>query len=160
MLLRSTTTTAAGLTRALPGLAPTTRYRASLRPWEPFRTSYSTMLQGCTLRDSLAKKGGGASFGFWQTLPGANVSRTLARAGADWVLVDCEHGNIDGKYLLRGGRHPQPVGASEHTDDRTDAAMHEAVPAIASCGVSPIVRLPDMQGWMIKRKYMTYRHPG
>lgn len=30
--------------------------------------------------------------------------------------------------------------------------MHEAVPAIASCGVSPIVRLPDMQGWMIKRK--------
>lgn len=29
--------------------------------------------------------------------------------------------------------------------------MHEAVPAIASCGVSPLVRLPDMQGWMIKR---------
>ncbi|KAI0394732.1 Pyruvate/Phosphoenolpyruvate kinase-like domain-containing protein [Xylariaceae sp. FL0594] len=66
--------------------------------------------------------------GVWQTLPGANVSRTLARTpGVDWVLVDCEHGNID------------------------DAAMHEAVPAIASCGVSPIVRLPDMQGWMIKR---------
>ncbi|KAF2441018.1 Phosphoenolpyruvate/pyruvate domain-containing protein [Karstenula rhodostoma CBS 690.94] len=35
------------------------------------------------------------SFGLWQTLPGANVSRTLARAGVDWVLVDCEHGNID-----------------------------------------------------------------
>ncbi|KAI0197567.1 Pyruvate/Phosphoenolpyruvate kinase-like domain-containing protein [Astrocystis sublimbata] len=66
--------------------------------------------------------------GVWQTLPGANVSRVLARTpGVDWVLVDCEHGNID------------------------DAAMHEAVPAIASCGVSPIVRLPDMQGWMIKR---------
>ncbi|KAI0097761.1 Pyruvate/Phosphoenolpyruvate kinase-like domain-containing protein [Nemania sp. FL0031] len=66
--------------------------------------------------------------GVWQTLPGQNVSRILARtAGVDWVLVDCEHGNID------------------------DAAMHEAVPAIASCGVSPIVRLPDMQGWMIKR---------
>ena len=30
--------------------------------------------------------------------------------------------------------------------------MHEAVPAIAGCGVSPVVRLPDMQGWMIKRK--------
>ncbi|KAI0860028.1 Pyruvate/Phosphoenolpyruvate kinase-like domain-containing protein [Xylaria cubensis] len=65
--------------------------------------------------------------GVWQTLPGQNVSRVLARTpGVDWVLVDCEHGNID------------------------DAAMHEAVPAIASCGVSPIVRLPDMQGWMIK----------
>ncbi|KAI0798328.1 Pyruvate/Phosphoenolpyruvate kinase-like domain-containing protein [Xylaria sp. FL0064] len=66
--------------------------------------------------------------GVWQTLPGQNISRVLARTpGVDWVLVDCEHGNID------------------------DAAMHEAVPAIASCGVSPIVRLPDMQGWMIKR---------
>ncbi|KAI0406886.1 Pyruvate/Phosphoenolpyruvate kinase-like domain-containing protein [Xylaria palmicola] len=66
--------------------------------------------------------------GVWQTLPGQNVSRVLARTpGVDWVLVDCEHGNID------------------------DAAMHEVVPAIASCGASPIVRLPDMQGWMIKR---------
>lgn len=35
--------------------------------------------------------------------------------------------------------------------ERLDAAMHEAVPAIAACGVSPLVRLPDMQGWMIKR---------
>ena len=30
--------------------------------------------------------------------------------------------------------------------------MHDAVPAIAALGVSPIVRLPDMQGWMVKRK--------
>jgi 2-keto-3-deoxy-L-rhamnonate aldolase RhmA len=35
--------------------------------------------------------------GFWQMLPGANISRILARAGADWVMVDCEHGNMDGK---------------------------------------------------------------
>lgn len=60
-------------------------------------------------------------------IPGANVSRILARSGVDWVLVDCEHGNID------------------------DGAMHDAVPAIAALGVSPIVRLPDMQGWMVKR---------
>jgi len=60
-------------------------------------------------------------------IPGANVSRTLARSGVDWVLVDCEHGNID------------------------DAAMHEAVPAVAACGVSPIVRIPDNQGYMVKR---------
>ena len=25
-----------------------------------------------------------------QMIPGANVSRTLARTGVDWVLVDCE----------------------------------------------------------------------
>lgn len=86
------------------------------------------MLQGCTFKTAL-EKGERASIGVWQTLPGQNVSRILARTpGVDWVLVDCEHGNID------------------------DAAMHEAVPAIASCGVSPIVRLPDMQGWMIKSK--------
>ncbi|KAK6067584.1 aldolase citrate lyase family protein [Seiridium cupressi] len=83
------------------------------------------MLQGCTIKNALLK--GKPSMGLWQTLPGANVSRILARAGVDWVMVDCEHGNLD------------------------DAAMHDAVPAIASCGVSPLVRLPDMAGWMIKR---------
>lgn len=35
---------------------------------------------------------------------------------------------------------------------QTDAAMHEAVPAIAACGVSPIVRIPDNQGFMVKRE--------
>jgi hypothetical protein len=25
-----------------------------------------------------------------QMIPGSNVSRTLARTGVDWVLVDCE----------------------------------------------------------------------
>lgn len=37
-----------------------------------------------------------SAMGFWQMLPGANISRALARAGADWVLVDCEHGVMDG----------------------------------------------------------------
>lgn len=37
------------------------------------------------------------SFGAWQMIPGANVSRLLAKSGVDWVVVDCEHGNIDGK---------------------------------------------------------------
>ncbi|KAK3362723.1 Phosphoenolpyruvate/pyruvate domain-containing protein [Lasiosphaeria hispida] len=67
------------------------------------------------------------AMGFWQMLPGSNISRVLASSGADWVMVDCEHGNID------------------------DAAMHEAVPAIAALGVSPIVRIPDLQPWMVKR---------
>lgn len=56
------------------------------------------MLQGCTLKKVLTKAEG-PSMGLWQTLPGANVSRTLARAGVDWVMVDCEHGNIDGMYI-------------------------------------------------------------
>lgn len=39
------------------------------------------------------------AMGFWQMLPGSNVSRILARSGVDWVMVDCEHGNIDGTTL-------------------------------------------------------------
>ena len=35
-------------------------------------------------------EGKGPSMGCWQMIPGANVSRTLARTGVDWVLVDCE----------------------------------------------------------------------
>jgi 4-hydroxy-2-oxoheptanedioate aldolase len=67
--------------------------------------------------------------GLWQMLPGANISRILARTpGVDWVMVDCEHGQMD------------------------DAAMHDAVPAIAAAGVSPLVRIPDFQSWMVKRK--------
>ncbi|KAG6026454.1 hypothetical protein E4U41_001264 [Claviceps citrina] len=67
------------------------------------------------------------SMGMWQMLPGANISRLLARSGVDWVMVDCEHGNID------------------------DGAMHDAVPAIAALGVTPLVRIPDLQSWMVKR---------
>lgn len=39
---------------------------------------------------------GRQTMGMWQMIPGANVSRILARTGVDWVCVDCEHGNIDG----------------------------------------------------------------
>ncbi|EMD01142.1 hypothetical protein BAUCODRAFT_198426 [Baudoinia panamericana UAMH 10762] len=63
-----------------------------------------------------------------QMLPGSNLARTIARTpNIDWVCVDTEHGNLD------------------------DAAMHESVAAIAACGVSPVVRVPEGQHWMIKR---------
>ncbi|TAQ88540.1 hypothetical protein B7494_g3128 [Chlorociboria aeruginascens] len=39
----------------------------------------------------------------------------------------------------------------ENTRETKDAAMHEAVPAIAACGVSPIVRIADNQGHLVKR---------
>lgn len=31
--------------------------------------------------------------------------------------------------------------------------MHEAVAAIAACGVSPIVRIAANEGWMVKRMF-------
>lgn len=40
--------------------------------------------------------GSGLTFGAWQMLPGSNHARTMARCGFDWILVDTEHGNIDG----------------------------------------------------------------
>lgn len=53
-----------------------------------------------------AFKEGKPAMGLWQTMPSANVSRILARAGVDWVMVDCEHGNIDGEadnHVRRAG---------------------------------------------------------
>lgn len=72
---------------------------------------------------------GSATFGAWQMLPGTNLTRAICRSSSavDWLLVDQEHGNI------------------------SDDSMHEIVAATAACGVSPIVRVPDGQHWMIKR---------
>ncbi|KAL1621114.1 hypothetical protein SLS56_009319 [Neofusicoccum ribis] len=44
-----------------------------------------------------------------------------------WVLIDCEHGNID------------------------DAEMYHAVGAVATAGASPIVRIAGSEPWQIKR---------
>ncbi|PWY81998.1 Phosphoenolpyruvate/pyruvate domain-containing protein [Aspergillus heteromorphus CBS 117.55] len=84
-------------------------------------------MDGTSRVKQVLAQGTRVALGVWQLLPGSNLARILARAGYDWVLVDCEHGNID------------------------DAAMHESVAAVASYGVSPIVRVPDFQSWMIKR---------
>lgn len=130
----------------------------------------STMQAANRLQTAL-NEGKGAAMGCWQMIPGANVSRTLARSGVDWVLVDCEHGNIDGKSRPPFG-HPAPARGMDvvlafsagqpgtsaaaisptFSDCMPDAAMHEAVPAVAACGVSPIVRIPDNQGYMVKSK--------
>lgn len=86
----------------------------------------SVMQKANRLQKALSS-GSGLSFGAWQMLPGGNLSRVIARAGYDWVCVDCEHGNI------------------------ADHQMHESVAAIAGCGASPIVRIPANETWMVKR---------
>jgi 4-hydroxy-2-oxoheptanedioate aldolase len=56
------------------------------------------MEQGNFLRAAL-QRADGPSMGLWQMVPGANVSRALARVpGVDWVVIDCEHGNLGGEY--------------------------------------------------------------
>ncbi|KAL2832660.1 Pyruvate/Phosphoenolpyruvate kinase-like domain-containing protein [Aspergillus pseudoustus] len=76
-----------------------------------------------------ALKAGSPGFGGWQMLPGTNLTRTMCRSSPDidWLPVDLEHGNL------------------------SDDSMHEIVAAAAACGVSPIVRVPEGQHWMIKR---------
>ncbi|OJJ76709.1 hypothetical protein ASPBRDRAFT_27131 [Aspergillus brasiliensis CBS 101740] len=69
----------------------------------------------------------GPSIGQWLEFPGYSLARTVAPLGADWVLIDCEHGNID------------------------DKEMYLQVGAISSAGVSPIVRIPASEPWMMKR---------
>ncbi|TVY14387.1 hypothetical protein LARI1_G005163 [Lachnellula arida] len=41
-------------------------------------------------RLKVAMDAGSAAFGCWQMAPGSNISRTLARTGVDFVVVDCE----------------------------------------------------------------------
>ncbi|KAH9889196.1 2-dehydro-3-deoxyglucarate aldolase [Xylariomycetidae sp. FL2044] len=83
------------------------------------------------LRTSLerAKERRGPSIGQWLEFPGYTLARTVADLGEDWVLIDCEHGNID------------------------DGDMYLQIGAIArsSGGASPVVRIPGSEPWMIKR---------
>lgn len=66
--------------------------------------------------------------GVWLTLPSTAVARTLASAPyVSWVLVDAEHGLIN------------------------DTFFYDLNNTIASCGASPIVRIPSEEPWLAKR---------
>jgi 4-hydroxy-2-oxoheptanedioate aldolase len=68
------------------------------------------------------------TLGAWQMFPSPSISRTIARIpGVSWILIDQEHGNVG------------------------DSQMHECIANIAPYGVSPLVRIPDLERWMIKR---------
>lgn len=65
---------------------------------------------------------------------GLRPSPNLADTRPQFVLVDCEHGNI------------------------SDSAMHESVHAIAACGISPLVRVAAPETHLIKRALDTGAH--
>ncbi|KAL5591871.1 hypothetical protein FOVSG1_010760 [Fusarium oxysporum f. sp. vasinfectum] len=81
------------------------------------------------LQESLerARDRQGPSLGQWLALPGHALAKTIAPLGEDWVLIDCEHGHID------------------------DYNMYLQISAISSSGVSPVVRIPAGEPWMVKR---------
>ncbi|EFW99925.1 2-dehydro-3-deoxyglucarate aldolase [Grosmannia clavigera kw1407] len=74
-----------------------------------------------------AKRREGPCVGQRLELPGYTLAKTLATLGEDWVLIDAEHGNID------------------------DSGMYLQVAAVSTSGVSPIVRVPASEAWMLKR---------
>jgi len=98
-------------------------------PCVSHRSRYADIpvMQSANRLQKALRTGSGLTFGAWQMLPGSNQAKTIAKCGFDWVLVDTEHGNID------------------------DSAMHDAVAAIAACGVSPVVRIAANEAWMVKR---------
>lgn len=51
-------------------------------------------------RPSSTQGRGEASSRVWQMLPGATLLRCLATSGCDRVMLDLEHGNIDGNRAL------------------------------------------------------------
>lgn len=59
----------------------------------------SRVMQAANRLLKALRTGSGLTFGAWQMLPGSNHARTIARCGFDWVVVDTEHGNIDGKSV-------------------------------------------------------------
>ncbi|GAA5861969.1 hypothetical protein JCM1840_006892 [Sporobolomyces johnsonii] len=72
--------------------------------------------------------------GSWMMLPGASLARMIAAAGYDFLLVDCEHGNI------------------------ADAEMHAIVHAVAAAGSSPLVRIAAPENYLVKRALDTGAH--
>lgn len=53
-------------------------------------------------RFKAALAGGGRLAGLWSQLPSASVVEILAHAGADWLLLDMEHGQADLADILAG----------------------------------------------------------
>ncbi|TFK43299.1 Pyruvate/Phosphoenolpyruvate kinase-like domain-containing protein [Crucibulum laeve] len=74
-----------------------------------------------------AKKAGKPVLGSWLMFPGASLARMVAQMEYDFILVDCEHGDI------------------------ADAEMHVSVGAIASNGASPFVRIAAPENYFVKR---------
>lgn len=77
------------------------------------------------LRSKLAR--GQTLAGIWSLIPHAQVVGTLATAGFDFVLLDCEHGAYD------------------------FATLESAISACASAGASPLVRAPGADAFFIQR---------
>ncbi|BEJ11442.1 hypothetical protein CspHIS471_0108640 [Cutaneotrichosporon sp. HIS471] len=91
-------------------------------------TSHPTaaMAKRTYLKNALDR--GEAGIGMWLTMPGGQLAKTIATIpGFNWILIDAEHGAI------------------------TDADYYDLNQHITAEGISPIIRIPADEPWMIKR---------
>lgn len=101
-LLRSVSTLGWSFSRPRPLYSlPVLKARSNnhIRQSSTMDGAASKMIQANRLRQVFTE-GKRPAMGFWQMLPGTNISRALASAGADWVMVDCEHGVMNGMEPL------------------------------------------------------------
>lgn len=70
-------------------------------------------MQAANRLQKALRTGSGLTFGAWQMLPGSNHARTIARCGFDWILVDTEHGNIDGNRIKFGSKNFEVISNSK-----------------------------------------------
>jgi 4-hydroxy-2-oxoheptanedioate aldolase len=81
-------------------------------------------------------------------LPGASLARMVAQMGFDVSLVPCiPPASPPGPWLT----FRQFVIIDTEHGNIADDEMHIAVGVIASQGVSPIVRIPAPENWIVKR---------
>ncbi|TDL16062.1 Phosphoenolpyruvate/pyruvate domain-containing protein [Rickenella mellea] len=91
-------------------------------------------LPSTPLRNEL--QAGKTASGVWNTLPGTALVRTIASTpGISWVVIDAEHGQLN------------------------DTNIYEHATAIASQGISPIVRIPVDDAWWIKPVVRASKYP-
>lgn len=77
--------------------------------------------------------------GFWQMIFGVNVFCVLVRLGVDWVMVDCEYGNIDGRRFILLQIYVNGVILRLICDILLDVVMYDVVLVIVVLGVFFIV---------------------
>ncbi|PWN52097.1 Phosphoenolpyruvate/pyruvate domain-containing protein [Violaceomyces palustris] len=101
---------------------------------ESFPDAHTTQIQNGRLRMLNRLREGEFPLMTFMAIPSVRMAQIVALTGLDGVIVDCEHGHIG------------------------DDSMHNAVAAISSLGVSPIIRIRGPSPDLIKRALDTGAH--
>ncbi|GIJ90074.1 hypothetical protein Asppvi_009023 [Aspergillus pseudoviridinutans] len=99
-----------------------------------YLTAHTTTIANPRLRLLNKLKAGEYPLMTFMAIPSVRMAQIIALTGVDGIIIDCEHGHI------------------------SDDAMHNAVAAISSLGVSPIIRIRGPAHDIVKRALDTGAH--